>query len=156
VRKFLIVFGALALVAVVAAAVGIGVVAYRGNALDAESKAYIDGAVPAIAAAWNKQELLDRATPELKASVKPEELTAFFATLARLGPMVEYRGAKGDATMGYTTEFGSVTSASYTATVRCRNGSASFRIVLKKRDGHWMIHNLHVDPVAETPTVGKT
>ena len=33
---------------------------YKGNARDAESKAFVDRAVPTIAANWNKEQLLDR------------------------------------------------------------------------------------------------
>ncbi len=145
-RKFLTVFGAIALAVVVLAAIGIGYAAWRGSALDRESKTFVDEAVPAISARWDKQQLLDRATPELRAAASPEQIATLFATLSRLGPLIEYRGAKGDANMAWTAGSGSVTSATYVATAHFQNGNASFRIVLLKRDGHWMIHNFHVDP----------
>jgi hypothetical protein len=70
-RKFLYVLGALTLIVIVAAGIGGGVFFYQGHALDAESKAFVDSAVHAIAATWSKQQLLDRATPELRENVKP-------------------------------------------------------------------------------------
>jgi hypothetical protein len=144
-RRFLSILGALTLVGLVAAAIGVGVAIYKGRALDAESKAFVDGAVPAIAATWSKQQLLDRATPELRASAKPEALNALFDGLSRLGPLVEYEGAKGGTTMSYMAGSGSTVSASYVAKARFQNGIATFRIVLMKRDGRWMIHNFHAD-----------
>ena len=152
-KKFLMIFGAVALVVVVASAIAIGVAAYRGNALDAESKAFVDAAVPAIASGWNKQELLDRATPELREMAKPEQLAALFDALSRLGPIVEYEGAKGDATMAFTSGSGGTVSAKYEAKAQFKNGTAIFRIVLMKRDGRWMIHNFQVDPA---PTEKRT
>ena len=80
----------------------------------------------------------------------------FFDALARLGPLVEYEGAKGDAKLSYTSEAGSSVSAAYVATARFKNGSASFRIALLKRDGRWMIHNFHVDPVAANGPAKRT
>lgn len=146
-RRILYVLGALTLIVIVAAGVGLAVVSYKGNALDKESKAFVDSAVPAITAAWSKQQLLDRATPELRESAKPAQLDALFETLSRLGPLVDYDGATGEATMSYMTGSGGVVSASYVAKARFRNGNATIRIVLVKRDGRWMIHNFHVDPV---------
>lgn len=146
-RRFLYILGALTLIIIVAAGIGLGVFFYKGNALDAESKAFVDRAVTAITATWNEQQLLDRATPELRASVKPEELKALFDRLSRLGPLVEYEGATGEATMSYIAGSGGTVSASYVAKARFRNGTATFRIVLMKRDGRWMIHNFHVDSV---------
>jgi hypothetical protein len=147
VRRFLYILGALTLIIIVAAGIGLGVLFYNGHALDAESKAFVDRAVPAITATWSEQQLLDQATPELRASVRPEELQAIFGRLSQLGHLVEYEGATGEATMTYATGVGGVVSASYVARARFQNGDATFRIVLMKRDGRWMIHNFHVDPV---------
>ena len=145
VKKLLYTLGTLTLTAIVAAGIGLAVLLYRGHALDAESKAFVDRAVPAVASTWSKQQLLDRATPELRESIKAEELTALFDALSRLGPLVQYEGATGEATMSYIIGSSSTVSASYVAKARFQNGSATFRILLLKRDGHWMIHNFHVD-----------
>jgi hypothetical protein len=48
VRRFLYVLGAWTLIAIVAAGIGAGVFFYKGHALDAESKAFVDNAVPAV------------------------------------------------------------------------------------------------------------
>lgn len=110
-RKFLLILGALTLVIIVAAGIGFGMLALKGNALDAESKAFIDSAVPAIAASWSKEQLLDRATPELRSSVKPEELRVLFDAVSQLGTFLDYEGATGDANMSYMAGSGSTVSA---------------------------------------------
>jgi hypothetical protein len=145
-RRFLVILGGLALVIIVAAGVGVGVLVYKGNALDAESKAFVDSAVPAIAANWSKEQLLDRATPELRDSIKPEQFRSVFAAVSQLGPLVEYEGATGEANMSYMAGSGGAVSASYVAKVRFKEGEATIRIVLVKRDGRWMINGFHIDP----------
>jgi hypothetical protein len=63
-RRFLYVLGILALFAIIAAGVGFGVMLYNGHMLDAESKAIVDSAVPAIAASRSSEQLIERATPD--------------------------------------------------------------------------------------------
>lgn len=151
-RKFLYVFGAVSLAVVVLLAACIGWLAYRAGGLDEESKAFVDAAVPAIAASWNKRELMNRATPELLQAAKPEQFDALFSALAQFGPLVQYEGAKGNAVVGYMAGSGSSTSANYVASARCKNGTAQFKLTLHKQDGRWLIHNFHVDmPPATSP-----
>jgi hypothetical protein len=145
-RRFLVVLGAVVLLFIVAAGAGVGVLIYKGTALDRDSRAYVDRAVPAIVANWSKRELLDRATPELRASARPEDLEAVFDLGSRLGPFVEYEGATGDSNISVTTGNGGVVAARYTAQVRFRDGTATIHILLLKRDGTWMINGFHIDP----------
>lgn len=72
VRKFLAILGGISAAVLILLAVGIGVVAWNGTALDKDSRSYVDVAVPAIVAHWSPDELLRRATPELRASAKPD------------------------------------------------------------------------------------
>jgi len=58
--------------------------------------------------------------------------------------------------MSYMAGSGGTVSASYDAKARFQNGSATFRILLMKRDGRWMIHNFHVDPAPATPAGQRT
>ncbi len=62
-------------------------------------------------------------------------LSALFDRLSQLDPLIEYEGATGEAAMSYIAGSGSTESASYVAKARFQNGSATFRIVLMKRDG---------------------
>jgi hypothetical protein len=145
-KKMLCVLGALTLVILVAAGIGAAVLVYEGKALDGESKAFVDSAVPAIAARWDQQQLLDRATPDLKRSISQDRLTSMFKGLSQLGPLVNYEGATGEANMLYFTGTGASVSASYVAKADFQNGNAVFQIALVKREGHWMINGFHVDP----------
>ena len=120
-RRFLYILGAVTLAIIVAAGIGVGVLVYKGKTLDVESKAFVDSAVPAIAAGWNKEQLLDRATPELRDR------------------------AAGDANMSYMAGSGSTVSASYVAKAKFKDGVATIQITLVKRDGRWMISGFHVD-----------
>jgi hypothetical protein len=144
-HRVLYVLGASTLIIIVAAGIGLSAFFYNGRALDAESKAFVDSAVPAITATWSEQQLLARATPELRASVNPEQLKTLFDRFSQLGSLVEYEGATGEATMSYMAGSGYSVSASYVAKARFRNGNATLTIVLMKRDGRWMIHNFRID-----------
>ncbi len=149
--KFLKIFGGLALLACVLGGIGFAVIAYNGSALDASSKMFVDNAVPAIAANWNPQALLDRSTPELRAIAKPDAVNALFARFSQFGPLVRYEGAKGHAGMYYTSRYGSVISAMYVAKAEFQNGAAIFRLGLRYRDKHWLIQNFHVDRASASP-----
>jgi hypothetical protein len=154
-RKLLLALGVSMLALIVVLGAGFAIVAYKGSALDAESEAFVDEAVPAIAAHWDARALIDRSTPELLRNAPPEKIAQLFATLAHLGPMVHYDGCKGQATMSYFTGTGGTVSAAYVASARFQNGTATFRILLLKRDGRWLIHNFHVDPaIGNNPRQG--
>jgi len=86
--------GAVTLVIVLAVGIGLAVVIHKGRLLDAESEAFVDSAVPAIAANWSEEQLLERATSELRESVKPHELRALFDTFSRLGRWSHTRGRR--------------------------------------------------------------
>jgi hypothetical protein len=145
--------GGLVAVAVASFSIGIGVVAYRGHALDIESQQFVDSAVPAISGKWSSAQLLARAAPELRASVKPDQLKALFDTVStRLGPMQAYQGASGDALMSYSSDGSSLVQAAYVAHAHFQVGDATFRISLVKRDGRWMIRAFHIDMAPATQT----
>ena len=139
-----------AIACVLAFLILVGVVAYRGHALDVESHAFVDSAVPAITAGWNTDQLLALAAPELRETVKPEQVRASFDAFShQLGPMLEYEGATGDALMSYTPRSGGLVKASYLARAKFGVGTAAIWITLIKRDGQWMISGFRVDA---TPT----
>jgi len=144
-RWFFNILGVTAAILIVAAAIGIGFVVYKGRGLDSESKAYVDVAIPAITANWNQDEFLKRASPELRDSIRPGQLTTLFVAFSRLGALVAYEGATGDANMSYFTSTGGRVFATYVAKAKYQNGEATIRIVLLKRDGQWMIQNFQID-----------
>lgn len=136
-----------ALVAVlVVLGVGVFFILRAGQGLDAESRAYVDDAVIAISAHWDKRELAQRASPDLRLKLKPGEIDALFEAFATgLGPLVEYRGATGQATVVANIGGGTVRSANYLGNARYQKGDAEIRIGLVKIDGRWMIQNFYVN-----------
>jgi hypothetical protein len=154
-RKLLTAIGALTMIIILAAGTGLGVLIYKGNGLDRESKTYVDTAIPAIVGTWSKQALLDRATPELRATATPQDLASLFDWASKLGPFVAYEGASGDANMQFMAGSGSAVSAHYAARVRFRDGTAIIYIMLLKRDGDWRINGFHIEPALTQGTDGK-
>jgi hypothetical protein len=84
-KKFFAVLGIVFLIIIVLGAVGIGFIAVRGNALDKESRAYADAAIPAIVSGWSEKELVDRASPEFKKAVTQQQLDQMFHWFTSLG-----------------------------------------------------------------------
>lgn len=143
-RKFLSILGVVLLILIVVIGAGMGLAVYKGRAFDAASRAFVDRAIPAITAHWDKEELLKRAAPELKQKLKPGEITALFARLSRLGPLVKYEGAKGQANMWYRIGSGASVTAFYDAMARYQNSDAQIGVLLVKRGGRWLIEGFHV------------
>jgi hypothetical protein len=129
---------------VLAAAVSIGIAYYKGRALDAESKAFVDGTLIAFTTSRNKQELLDRASPELRENLTSEKVETILNLLDRLGIVTESKSAVGGTKMSYTVGSGSNISASYVSKIYFQNGDATFQLGLIKRDGKWMISTFNV------------
>jgi len=147
-RKLLYILGAVFLALIIAVVGTVGHLAYIGNQLDQESKAYVDKAVPAIVADWSVEELTRRASPELLQSTKPDDLRSLFALFAKLGPLVQYGGSKGDAKIFASTGGGQSITAEYVALATFKNGRASIEIGLLKVDGIWKVQNFRVNSSA--------
>jgi len=141
-RRVLLVVGVAVLAIAAVAAIGVGIAAYRGPTFDKEAKVFLDEAAQAILASRDKQQLLDRATPELRANAKPQQIAAIFDALAQLGPLVEYDGVTGDATLDLSFAKGFTVSAVGDAKARCRHGNVILHMITVRRDGRWMIDEL--------------
>jgi len=124
-KKFFIVLGSIFLAIVVLGAIGIGFIAVRGNALDKESKAYADSAIPAIVTTWSEKELLDRASPEFKKAVTADWQSRLFRWVSGLGQLQKCEPAQGQALMSATTQTGKMISAQYTAKATFQKGEAT-------------------------------
>src|SRR5258705_5715655 len=140
-KKVFLVLGIAALFAII----GIGIVAYRGTALDHESRAFVDESLPRILDGWNDEALIAVATPQLLRSASREDLDHVFATYMRLGRLLHYEPATGQATMSYTTKNGSEVTGRYVARAEFENGPASISVLITKRQEKWLIHGLQVN-----------
>ena len=138
-KKFFIVLGSIFLAIVVLGAIGIAFVVVRGNALDKESKAYADAAIPAIVTGWNEKELLDRASPEFKKAATQQQLDQIFRWFGSLGRFEKCDPAQGQALMSATTQNGKVISAQYTTKAAFDKGEATITLGLIKHGDQWQI-----------------
>lgn len=150
-KKLLITLGIIFLAIIILAAIGISIAAVKGAALDKESKAYVDQAVPAIVSGWNEQELLERASPEFTQTVSKKELDKLYTFFRKLGHLRKYEGSKGQTFISYTTQNGKRTSAEYTANALFDGGSAVIKVALIKHGNQWEIAGFHVDSDAFLP-----
>jgi hypothetical protein len=104
-KKFFIVLGSIFLALIVLGVIGIAFVAVRGNALDKESKAYADAAIPAIVTTWIDKALLDRASPEFNQGTTSVQVYHMFRWWERsLGRLQKYEPAQGQSLMSVTTQ----------------------------------------------------
>jgi hypothetical protein len=143
-KKFLIVLGSIFLAIVVLIGIGISFVAIRGTALDKESKAYADAAIPAIITNWSEKELLDRASPELNKAATQQQLDQLFRWLSSLGRLQKYDPLQGQALMSATTQTGKQITAQYSTKATFEKGEATVTLGLIKHGGQWQILRFNV------------
>ena len=150
-KKFFIVLGSIFFALIVLAAIGIAFVAVKGTALDKESKAYVDSAIPAIVSTWSEKELLDRASPEFKKAVTIDQLDRLFRWVSALGPLQMCEPAEGHSLMSATSQAGKTVSAEYAAKAVFEKGEATINIGVIKHGEQWQIINFHVNSAALVP-----
>ena len=147
-KKLLSIAGAIFLLLILAGVGFIGYAVYRGQGLDASSKAYVETNIPTIISTWSKEELLKRASPQLLkvVSENPELLDQLFRKLSKLGAMRSFGDVKGDSNVSYTTQSGKVTTAAYVATAKYENGEARITArLIQSPAGDWQFLLLNVN-----------
>ena len=145
-KKFLLVLGSIFLALLVLGALGVGFLAWRGNALDKESKAYADAAIPAIITTWLDKALLDRASPEFNQTTNAVQVYQLFRQCeSSLGRLQKCEPAQGQAAIFVTPQTGERITAKYTAKARFDNGEATITLSLIKHGDQWQIAGFHVD-----------
>lgn len=144
-KKFLMVLGVIFLCVVLIAVIGFAIAAYNGTKLDKSSKAYVDEAVPAIAASWNAEELIMRASPELLKVMSVDKLDTMFKLFAeKLGALKEYQGSEGDSLVNFSSS-GKVITANYIAKAAFEKADAQIRIGIVKHDEKWQLLEFRVN-----------
>jgi len=150
-KKFFAVLGIVFLIIIVLGAVGIGFIAVRGNALDKESMAYADAAIPAIVSGWSEKELVDRASPEFKKAVTQQQLDQMFHWFTSLGRLQKCEPAQGQAGISVTPQTGKVISGQYAAKAKFEKGDATIKLALIKHENQWQVLSFYVDSPALVP-----
>ncbi|HEY6873033.1 MAG TPA: hypothetical protein VI298_09950 [Geobacteraceae bacterium] len=144
-KKTLMILGGIFLAILVAGVVGFVFIATKGSALDKDSKQYVDTAVPAIVSQWNKQELINRAGPELMKTVKDNDFEKLFTMFRKLGAFKKYTGSEGQANISVTSKHGKVTTAAYVAKADFENGPAEIQVTLIKHADKWQILGFRIN-----------
>src|SRR5437764_9083023 len=139
-----VIFGGLILVG----AIAFVVLAWKGSALDKESKAYVDEVTPKILADLRKETLLTYSSDELKNAVKPEDMDKLFVWFKKLGHFKEYKGSKGQANISVTTQAGKVITGHYVAEAEFDTGPAQVQIVTIKKGDRWFVQVFRINSVA--------
>jgi len=122
------------------------VMASVGSALDKESKAFVDAAVPAIVSGWDVRELQKRASDEFNNSVDNAELERYFAILRKMGTLREYRGSTGEAQITLSFLNDVAITALYAASADCDEGAVDLQLSLIKQKGQWQILGIRITP----------
>jgi hypothetical protein len=156
-RKFFMWLGIGTAALIVLAVAGMVFLAIRGSELDGESRVYAAESIAAIVPAWSHEELLRRATPQLKAAAKPFEVAALFnAFSAGLGKLLENELPVGSAIVSVTAGEGKVIAANYVVKARFEKGDAVIRVSLLKQDDQWRVQGFYIDsPAAITNLSGR-
>jgi hypothetical protein len=147
-KKILIVLGAIFLTLIILAAIGIGIAAVKGSALDKESKAYVDSTVPLVVSNWDEQTLLSRASPEFTQAVDKQSLDKLYIMFRKLGKLRVYEGSKGQSYMSMTTQSGKSITSVYVCKATFEAGPANIKVTLSKHGDKWEIAGLRVDSEA--------
>ncbi len=150
-KKTLMILGGVFLVLVIIGAIGIGILAVKGSALDKESKAYVDRVTPIILADLNQKTLFKYADEELKKSVSAEDFKKIFKFFGRLGKFKKYEGSTGQANISVTTTSGKVITGRYAANAEFEKGPATVRITVIKRNTGWKILGFYINSKAFLP-----
>jgi hypothetical protein len=113
---------------------------------DADAKAFADAAVVAICTNWDRDELLNRASPELVGAIQVNGPDLFFGKLTAVGRLTKYEGAVGRAERTVYNGNAKVT-AHYKAKGRFEKGPAAVDISLVRfNENSWQISAFTVDP----------
>ena len=143
-KKFLVFLGLVFVALIVLGGIGIAVVAMRSAALDKESKAYAEAAIPAIASQWSEKALLDRAGPEFKQAVTIDQLDRMFRWFSRLGQLEMLDPPQGESNISVTSQTGKIISGLYTSKAYFANGDATIILGLIKHGEQWQIARFQV------------
>lgn len=143
-RKVLYGLGVITAVLIVTGIVGFFILGRNEVALDRTSKAYVHDSVIAIASNWDVDQLWKRAAPDLRTSMNEDMVRGLFnAARGTLGPLVEYRGSEGEATI-WLDDLKTVVFAKYVVQCRFQKGDAVVQVFLIKQHNNWMIEGFHI------------
>lgn len=144
-KKVLMILGGAFLVLLIAAAVGISMVAVKGNALDKESREFANAAVLSVISTWDVDQLKKRASPEFMSATNDRDLGKLFGWFRMLGNIKEYDGCKGQANISVTIQHGKVITATYIGRADFENGPAEIQVTLIRHGDRWQVLGFRIN-----------
>jgi hypothetical protein len=138
-------------VLLVVAVIGLIILASKGNALDKESKGFVDLVVPKILTDLSKDILFQYASDELKGSATGEEFDRMFHWFGQLGKFKEYKESKGQAKMFVSPQSGKQITGEYVAQAEFENGPATIIVNTIKTAGKWQIKGFRINSMVFVP-----
>jgi hypothetical protein len=147
-KKILIILGSIFAILILVGIISVSILAFKGAALDKESKAYVDEVTPKILENLNQETLFQYSSDELKNSASPEEFDKLFNWFTKLGKFKEYKGSKGQAGISITTERGKQVTGNYIAQAEFENGPATINITIIKKGNNWQILGFRINSMA--------
>lgn len=147
-KKTLMILGGIFGVLIIVGVIGFSILAVKGNALDEESKSYVDDVTPKILANLNRVTLFQYSSEELKNSAPQEEFDKLFNWFGKLGKFIEYKESNGQANISVTTQNGKQITAYYVAQAEFENGPATIKVSTMKKGDDWQIYGFHVNSMA--------
>ncbi len=145
-RKTIMALGYMFLALVIVITAVIGALAVIGKRLDRESKAFVDAALPAIAADWDIEEIRKRASPEFDEEVDYDDLAQDLEELRQMGKLVEYKGSTGQSNITISFQFGYDITADYSANADFEAATVDMQMSLIRHNGQWQILDFRVNP----------
>ena len=144
-KKILTVLGAIFICLIVVGVIFFSGFYYFASRLDKEARAYLDEVVPIIVTYWDPKELINRASPEFLQVYSAERVESLFDSFSDLmGPLKEYRGAKGKIKIGTTTKGKPIILADYQVRAVFEKAPAKIEIQMIRRDDKWQIGGFRV------------
>jgi hypothetical protein len=150
-KKFFMVLGGVFAVLLVVAVIGFIIVASKGNALDKESKSFVDLVVPKILTDLSKDNLFQYASDELKGSATEDEFDRMFRWFGQLGKFKEYKESKGQARMFVSPQSGKQITGEYVAQAEFENGPATIIVNTIKPADKWQIRGFRINSSVLVP-----
>ena len=113
--------------------------------LDKEATTYLTNEVPKIVDHWNSQNLLDRASTNLVAVLKPrQKLDQLFEMFQQLGSLKQLDTPKGSVVTTSFTGQGTHTVGNYTIQADFEKGPASISVQLLRVGNDWKINGFYI------------
>jgi hypothetical protein len=146
-RRVLVILGSVFLGLIIIIGGIFAYIAITSGALDRESKAYVDAAIPAIVTNWDENALKQRLSPEFRRVTSDNDLDRLFLFFRKLGKLKHLDNSKGDANI-FVGPNGKVITAIYHANADFAAGPAIINIGLVKHEEQWQISGFRINSKA--------